>query len=632
MRRWTVGLLVGLAVSGGLPARAPAVEEPPSLAARVAAGEVPPLARRLPERPLEVKTDPKAAYGGELRLLIGTPKDLKLAFVYGYARLVRFDRDYQIVPDIVERFEVMEGRIFTFHLRKGHRWSDGVPFTSADFSYWWEHVANNRELSPAGPPPLLLVDGEPPTVEIPDAWTVRYRWSKPHNLFLLDQAAAAPTVLYRPAHYLKQFHPAFTDPRMLAEMAKAERRRTWAALHNARDSMYGMENPALPTLQPWRTTMAPPAQVFIAERNPYFHRVDQRGRQLPYIDRLRMVLADKAVIPVKASTGEADLQARYLNFDQYTFLKKNERLGGYRLYLWSTATTATIALYPNLTTNDPVMRKLLHDRRFRRALSFAINREEINKILFYGLGVPGQITVLRDPALRQVDLRIASSPFDLAQANRLLDEMGLTARDAKGFRLRPDGKRLDIIVETAGESTEQSDVLELVADTWAEIGVELLIRPSQREVFRRRVFSGEAVMSVPVGSGEFGLPTPDMSPSWLAPVSEQDLQWSKWGLYFESKGRRGQAPELSAARRLVELFRRWLVSVDRAERAEIWREMLHINAEEVFTIGILGGGVQPVVVANGLHGPPEKGIYAWDPGAHFGLYGPDTFYWEGGRR
>jgi peptide/nickel transport system substrate-binding protein len=60
--------------------------------------------------------------------------------------------------------------------------------------------------------------------------------------------------------------------------------------------------------------------------------------------------------------------------------------------------------------------------------------------------------------------------------------------------------------------------------------------------------------------------------------------------------------------------------------------MLAIHAEEVFTIGILGDSLQPVVVANGLRGVPEKGIYAWDPGAHFGLYNPDTFYWEGGRR
>jgi peptide/nickel transport system substrate-binding protein len=226
--------------------------------------------------------------------------------------------------------------------------------------------------------------------------------------------------------------------------------------------------------------------------------------------------------------------------------------------------------------------------RFRRALSLAINRDGINKILFFGFGVLGQNTVLAGGMPHRKDLRMAYARFDIAEANRLLDEMGLTARDAKGFRLRPDGRRLDIIVETAGESTEQSDVLEIVADTWAEIGVQLLTRPSQREILRRRVFSGEAVMSVGVGGGEFGLPTPDMCPSWLAPVMEEHPQWSQWGLYFESKGKRGQAPTLPAARRLVELYQRWLVAADRAERARIWGEMLELNAEELFSIGILG--------------------------------------------
>ena len=627
------GRLIGLTLLGAawsLALGAAAAEEVPSLAPRVAAGQLPPLARRLPERPLVVPTDPEAAYGGELRTLIGTPKDLKLAFVYGYARLVRFDRNYRIVPDIAERVEVTEGgRTFTFSLRKGHRWSDGAPFTSADFAYWWQHVANDPELSPGGPPPILLVDGEPPTVTFPDAWTVRLRWSKPNNLFLLDQAGAFPTTLYRPAHYLKQFHKTFADPATLQKLAKAERRRNWAALHTKRDAMYVMDNPELPTLQPWKPTVGPPADVFYCERNPYFHRVDQRGRQLPYIDRLVLALADKAVIPVKASTGEADLQARYLNFDQISFLRKNEQQAGYRVYLWSTASSAVVALYPNLTTSDPVIRPLLRDRRFRQALSLAIDREEINKILFYGLGVVGQNTVLRSPATHE-DVRMAYARFDLAAANRLLDQMGLRARDAKGFRLRPDGKRLDLIVETAGESSEHTDVLELVQDTWAQIGVELLIRPSQREVFRRRVFSGEAVMSIS-NSDLFGLPTPDMDPSFLAPVSEQHFQWHDWGTYFETKGKGGEAPP-PVAQRLVELYQQWLRSADRAERSRIWGEMLEINAEEVFSIGILGGTLQPVVVKNGLKGVPEKGVYAWDPGAHFGVHGLDTFYWQGGRR
>ena len=627
------GLLLGVALVLALPAPTRGADpEVPSLAAQVAAGKLPPQARRLPERPRVMVTDPEAVYGGEIRTLISTLKDTKLAFVYGYARLVGFDKKYQLVPDILERFEVTEGgRSFTFHLRKGHRWSDGAPFTSADFAYYWEHVANNPELSPGGPQATLRVEGETPRVTFPDQWTVRYRWSQPNNLFLLDQAGAYPTILYRPTHYLKQFHRAFTDAETLKKKARAEGRRNWAALHNKKDSMYVMDNPDLPTLQPWYPTVGPPAQIFVAERNPYFHRVDERGRQLPYVDRLAMILAERSVIPVKTSTGEADFQARYLSFDQVPFLRKNERIAGYRVYLWNTGVPSTVAIYPNLNTDDEVMRKLFHDRRFRQALSLGVNRNEINKILYYGLGLPGQNTVLRTPAGHE-EPRMAYARFDLVQANRLLDEMGLTRRDSRGFRLRPDGRRLDLIVETSGDSTEHTDVLELVKDTWAELGIELLIRPSQLEVFRRRVFSGEAMMSAYEGNFGFGLPTPDMSPDWLAPISEQQLQWPKWGAYYYSKGQSGEAPTMPAAQHLVRLYERWLVSGDAEERARIWAEMLDINAEEVFTIGIVGGTLQPVVVKNGLRGIPAKGVYAWEPGSHFGIYNPDTFYWQNGRR
>jgi peptide/nickel transport system substrate-binding protein len=299
--------------------------------------------------------------------------------------------------------------------------------------------------------------------------------------------------------------------------------------------------------------------------------------------------------------------------------------------LWNTGVPSTVAIYPNLTTSEPVMRQLLRDRRFRQALSLGVNREEINHILYYGLGLPGQNTVLRNPVGHE-EPRMAYARYDPGQANRLLDEMGLTARDSRGFRLRPDGKRLDLIVETSGDETEHTDVLELVKDTWAELGIELLARPSQLEVFRRRVFSGEAVMSAYYGNFGFGLPTPDMSPDWLAPVSLQQLQWPKWGAYYESKGHEGEAPTLPAARRLVELYGRWLVSSDPDERARVWAEMLDINAEEVFTIGIVGGTLQPIVVKNGLRGVPAKGVYAWEPGSHFGIYNPDTFYWQNGAR
>src|SRR3546814_5618571 len=68
--------------------------------------------------------------------------------VYGYARLVGYDREFQLRPDILEAVDVVDDRVFTFHLRPGHRWSDGAPFTSEDFRYWWEDVAQNKEITP----------------------------------------------------------------------------------------------------------------------------------------------------------------------------------------------------------------------------------------------------------------------------------------------------------------------------------------------------------------------------------------------------------------------------------------------------------------------------------------------------
>ncbi|MGH6914808.1 MAG: ABC transporter substrate-binding protein, partial [Geminicoccales bacterium] len=112
--------------------------------------------------------------GGELHTLVSRSKDTRLMVVYGYARLVGYTRELELAPDILESVDVEDGRAFTLHLREGHRWSDGEPFTSEDFRYWWKDVANSQQLSPTGPPIEVIVDGEPPVVELPDPLTVRY--------------------------------------------------------------------------------------------------------------------------------------------------------------------------------------------------------------------------------------------------------------------------------------------------------------------------------------------------------------------------------------------------------------------------------------------------------------------------
>jgi len=269
---------------------------------------------------------------------------------------------------------------------------------------------------------------------------------------------------------------------------------------------------------------------------------------------------------------------------------------------------------------------LMRDVRFRRALSLATNRHEINQVIYFGLAVEGQNTVLPESPLYRPEYRNAWASHDTARANRLLDQIGLM-RGSDGMRQLPDGRPLDIVVEDSGESTEKSDVLELVRDSWREVGIRLFSRPTQLTLFRRRVFSGQTLMSLDKGI-ENGLATADMSPWEFAPTRQQQLEWPKWGQFAETKGTAGEAPDLPAAIRLKELYEAWLAAVKGDEHARIWHEMLRIWADEVFSIGIVAGVLQPVVVNTRLRNVPADGMYNWDPGAHFGFYKPDGFWFD----
>jgi peptide/nickel transport system substrate-binding protein len=601
------------------------------LGVQVAAGTLPPIAERLPADPavaaMPYEGQTVGRYGGELHTLMASAKDTRLMTVYGYARLVVYDEHLEIVPDLLESFEVEGERIFTFHLRPGHKWSDGSPFTTEDFRYYWEDVANNEDLSPTGPPINLLVDGEKPQIDIIDETTIRYSWSKPNPGFLPAIAGAYPFYIYQPSAYLKQFHVDYAEPEALKQRIKEASQRDWAALHNRKNNMYRNDNPDLPSLDPWVLTTRPPSERFVFTRNPYFHRVDAKGQQLPYIDRVVLQISDSSLVPAKTGAGESDLQARYLRFDNYTFLKESEARSGYNVRLWDTETGSQIALYPNLNAKDPVWRALLRDVRFRRALSLAVDRHEINQVIYYGLADEQNNTVLRQSPLYREGYAKTWATYDPEAANRLLDEIGLTARDEDGIRLLPDGRPMMIVVETAGESTEETDVLELIGDTWRKVGIKLFAKPSQREMLRNRIFAGDAIMTVWTGI-ENGLPTADMSPWELAPTTQQQWMWPKWGQYLETSGESGDEIDMPEAQRLHELMEAWTYAPSRADRVAIWHEMLDIFTDQVFTIGTVANVPQPVVVDNKLRNVPVHGMYGWDPGAHFGIYKPECFWFD----
>ncbi len=606
----------------------PAFMEPDALKSEVEAGKLPPIAERLPATPAVVpgtRDGAKARQGGAMRMLIGRAKDTRLLVVNGYARLIGYDEKLQLVPDILEKVEVEDGRVFTLTLRKGHKWSDGRPFTTEDFRYWWDDVANNEELSPSGPPVALILDGRKPSVEILDEVTLRYGWHRPNPFFLSALAGARPLFLFRPAHYLKQYHIRYAEPDALEARVKKSRARNWAALHNRRDNMYRFDNPDLPTLQPWMNTTRPPSQRFVALRNPYYHRIDGAGRQLPYVDKFILDVANATLIPAKAGSGDADLQSRGLNFSDVPFLKANEARGGYKVRLWSTVRGSQVALYPNLNANDPVWRELLRDVRFRRALSLAIDRAEINESIYFGMGNPGNHSVLPESPFYQSGQRAAYADFDLEQANALLDSVGLDKKNSDGFRLLSDGRVAQIVVETAGENPQEVDILELITDSWRQAGIKLFTKPSQREVLRNRIFAGDTLMTAWLGY-ENAVPTAQTSPKEFAPTTQHGYHWPKWGQHYENRGRAGEAPDMPRPKELLKLYKAWEIATSKDERETIWRRMLAIHAEQVYTIGLVAQVPQPVLVSNDLKNVPEKGIYNWDPGALFGIYRPDSFW------
>ena len=603
--------------------------ETPFWAKAVASKELPPVAERVPSSPriIDLRSMGKTPgkHGGTLRLLMGDQRDIRMMTIYGYTRLMTYNEKLETIPDVLEKLDVEDGRIFTLHLRKGHKWSDGQPFTSEDFRYYWDDVANNKRLSPSGPPLPLVPGGKLPKFEIIDAETIRYSWETPNPLFVPALADAQPTYIYMPAHYLRQYHQKYAKPDDLASLVKTSRLRDWGAMHERMSRQYRPENPDLPTLDAWRNRTTPPAEQFLFERNPFYHRVDSDGRQLPYIDAVRLSLGSTALIPAKVGGGESDLQARYLRFDNYTFLKDAEKRNGQKVRLWDRSQGSYVAVFPNLNTTDETFRTLMRDVRFRRAFSLGINRHDINNVIFFGLGREAQNTLLPQSPLYKEAYDKSYTNYDPAEANRLLDEIGLKTRDLEGTRILPDGRKLEILIESSGESTEETDVLELLNSDFQKLGIRILNRSLQLDILRKRIRSGQTIMSVSSGIDN-AVPTSENAPEALAPTEESQFQWSMWGQYVETNGMTGQKIDMPEAAELDRLRREWRQSKTSEERRVIWEKMLAINADQLFSIGIINDVPQPVVVTNRLNNIPDKGLYGFQPGAFFGIYMPDTFW------
>ncbi|MCC6488243.1 MAG: ABC transporter substrate-binding protein [Candidatus Hydrogenedentes bacterium] len=581
---------------------ATALQEAPMLAKEVAAGKLPPVDERLPTTPLVVQPiESIGTYGGTWRRIIVAITDMGLSDRLGYEPLVRWDQNgTKVVPGVAERWEVLDGgRTFVFHLREGMRWSDGAPFTSEDIVFAIEDYFANTDLSPVFPPWLAL-NGERATVIAPDPLAIEFRFKEPHGIFLQLMAFMGNFIIL-PKHYLRQFHPKYTDMAEIERITRSEGRTHWVQLFLSR--ILYIENPDLPTIRPFKLMNAPPAPRLVATRNPYYWKVDPEGNQLPYIDEIAYTeVQNPEILNFKAMTGDVDFQERGIDAANFSLFMSNRKKGGYRV-LRDINPTPTV-IYVNQCSKDLALRPLLQDRRFRIALSVAINRAEIIDVIYSGMAVPTRgVSTPFDPYyLPEFDEKYLE--YDPARANALLDEIGMQ-RGSDGMRRMPNGDPfVQILNVYPSETGTGSDLWQLVADYWREVGLEFVLKTDSAPLSQLQAKNGNSdFWAYAAGAMHWVI-----DPQWYVPWLPTSYWAPLYGQYRASAGRGGVKPP-EEYQRLID----WYTGIvaageDEALKTELAHRILRQWADECYTIGIVSQEAL-TIVSNRFHNVPEHIIH-----------------------
>ncbi len=576
----------------------------PMLDQQVKNGTLPPVEDRLPDDPIVVEPcESIGAYGGTLRMLPGGFS----RFNNGEPPLTMCPQVSRILPNWASVWTVSdEARTFTLAIRRGLRWSDGAPLTSADFVWWYEHVFKNSTLTPSVPP---RQDGM--IVSAPDPLTVVFRFREPYA-FMLEEVAHRGEGFLLPGHFLAHYHPDFRDPDELEAEARQAGYMNWMTYFRAA-SDDGFRRPVgTPSLRPYRIARRSPT-LEVWERNPFYYKVDPAGNQLPYIDE---VLIEKTtnpeVISAKVSTGQIDFAGSSLKTQDIPLFKAGEKVYGFRTLIWNRLHAVDVMIQFNLTVEDAALRGLFRDRRFRRALSLGIDRDEINEILYFGQGTPRQTSVIPSSRYFEKASAEAAIDYDPAHARELLDEIGLRDVNGDGFREYPNGEPLVMVCEWMDIETPKGETMELVKAHWKRIGIDVRLKQVSASLQSARARGNAMEMTVWHADRSTDILFP-LLPSWFVPmyVSWDMSMWTEWSRWYLSAGEQGEEP-IPEARQLIDWWDEMRRSADESHRIELGKRILRSQAENIWSIGIIGLAPQPIVISKRLHNVCERGYWGWD--------------------
>ena len=591
-----------------------------------------PLAKRLPMEPLVVVPYKSIGkYGGVLDgISKATESGTSDLLSIRHVNLTRYSDDLQtIVPNVATSW-TWNGDYteLTLNLRKGHKWSDGQPFTAADVVFWYHDMLMDTNIIKKAKD-RFLSDGKPMKVEAIDETTVRFNMGtpKPGLIAMFAQDYAQP---FQPKHLLQKFHPKFnTNADKDAQALGFEDGYALVNFYYGQSDWKDIPTPLLKDkvasdrlVKAGFTAIAPTLESFIVveetlERrhlvaNPYFFQVDTAGNQLPYINEISEVyVSDENIQLAKMIAGEIDYKSQAVNLPSVPVLLENKAQGKYSISLRPQIAQTTYAF--NMTDKDLEKRAVFNDINFRRGMSVAIDRNKINEIAFFNLGTPMQFTAIdADTAPFITDaLKTSWVQFDPKLAADLLDKAGVMDKNNDGLRQLPSGKKFELTFQYSTQGTP-TELAEIIAASWTKIG----IKPNIKEITSDEYRNSQSANTLSVLSWTMGRPLPTVATKTedvLPPYGTFfDLRTGMlWDQYKVTNGAEGVKPPATilAMEKLANKFVTLAIGSD--ESNKIGLEIVTRIVDDLFVVGTVKA-VQPIYYSNKLGNFKVQKTHSYD--------------------
>ncbi|MBB4122465.1 ABC transporter substrate-binding protein [Martelella radicis] len=591
-------LAAGTAFAGllALPAWADMTYHSPNLEAAVQAGDLPPVAERLPENPLVLtpRDEPGKQGGTWNHALVGGGSLSMVVRYQGYEPTVRFTPDWSgVTPNVAESFTVSEDSTeYTFTLRKGMKWSDGEPYTTDDVKFWYEDVFQNPELTIGDQTFWYSTDGTPAELEVVDDQVFKVKFAQPNGFFAQQLAWAQQDQITRtPKHYLKQFHIKYNPN--ANELAKERGFESWVALFQRECGVHQdndfFQNSKRPTLNAWMFTIAPgeDTERAVAVRNPYYWKVDTEGTQLPYFDEIYyQMVGDPEVLLLKTLQGEIDMMDQYIATPaNKPVLFDAQESGDFHFYTLKETAANVMVFQLNLNHTDPVKNALYNNRDFRVALSHAIDRQSMIDAVFVGQGSPAQPSIVEGDPLYVERLAKQYTEYDPEKANAILDTI-IPEKDSEGYRLDSEGRRVTIIFEIDQVRTTFLDMFQLAIPNFKDVGIDAQIRTMDRSLWETRVRHGREFDATAHQFGANSGVAAMLDPRYFVPFNTNALYAQGWALHFARPDNDAAIEPPADVKAQQDLYKKLLATGDQEKQHEIMLEILNNAADQFLVFGV----------------------------------------------